>query len=82
MRMDACLDTLSDKLHQVNTHVGCIARRQAAIGGFMLIPLHLHQLQRMRVMMALVVMMLMRTMMLTRPVMMICLLDVLTLCHS
>ena len=32
--MDACLDTLSDKLHQVNTHVGCIARRQAAMGGF------------------------------------------------
>ena len=32
--MDACLDTLSDKLHQVNTHVGCIARRHAAIGGF------------------------------------------------
>ena len=34
MRMDACLDTLSDELCQVNTHVGCIARQQAAMGGF------------------------------------------------
>ena len=34
VRMDACLNTLSDKLHQVNAHVGCIAQRQAAIGGF------------------------------------------------
>ena len=34
MRMDACLDTLSDELCQVNTRVGCIARRQAAMGGF------------------------------------------------
>ena len=32
--MDARLDTLSDELCQVNTHVGCIARRQAAMGGF------------------------------------------------
>ena len=34
VRMDACLDTLSDELCQVNTRVGCIARRQASIGGF------------------------------------------------
>ena len=34
MRMDARLDTLSDELCQVNTHVGRIARRQAAMGGF------------------------------------------------
>ena len=32
--MDACLDTLSDELCQVNTHVGCIARRQGCLGGF------------------------------------------------
>ena len=33
-RMDACLDTLSDKLRQVNTRVGRIAREQARLGGF------------------------------------------------
>ena len=32
-RMDACLDTLSDELCQVNTRVGCIARQQAHLGG-------------------------------------------------
>ena len=32
--MDACLDTLSDELCQVNTRVGRIARQQTAIGGF------------------------------------------------
>ena len=32
--MDACLDTLSDELYQVNTRVGHIARRQARLGGF------------------------------------------------
>ena len=32
--MDAHLDTLSDKLCQVNTRVGCIARQQAWLGGF------------------------------------------------
>ena len=41
-----------------------------------LILLHLHQFQRMRVMM------LMRTIVLARPVMMRYLLDLLTLCHS
>ena len=34
MRMDACLDILSDELCQVNTRVGCIARQQAVMGGF------------------------------------------------
>ena len=34
VRMDARLDTLSDKLCQVNIHVGHITRRQAAMGGF------------------------------------------------
>ena len=34
MHMDASLDTLNDELCQVNTRVGHIARRQAAIGGF------------------------------------------------
>ena len=33
-RMDACLDTLSKELYQVNVRVGHIARRQAAMGGF------------------------------------------------
>ena len=32
--MDACFDTLNDELCPVNTRVGCIARRQAAMGGF------------------------------------------------
>ena len=36
--MDACHDTLSDKLCQVNTRVGHIARRQAHLGGFMASP--------------------------------------------
>ena len=33
-RMDACLDTLSMELYQVNIRVGRIARRQASMGGF------------------------------------------------
>ena len=32
--MDACLDTLSAELYQVNIRVGCIARWQAVMGGF------------------------------------------------
>ena len=32
--MDACLDTLSTELYQVNVHVSRIARRQASMGGF------------------------------------------------
>ena len=32
--MDASLDTLITELYQVNTHVGCIARWQACLGGF------------------------------------------------
>ena len=32
--MDACLDTLSDGLCQVNTRVGHIAWRQAKMGGY------------------------------------------------
>ena len=32
--MDARLDTLSDELCQVNTHVGRIARQQACLGDF------------------------------------------------
>ena len=34
VRMDARLDTLSDELCQVNTHVGRIARQQFVMGGF------------------------------------------------
>ena len=33
-RMDACLDTLSTELYQVNVRVGRITRRQATMGGF------------------------------------------------
>ena len=33
-RMDACLDTLSTELYQVNIRVGRIARRQTTMGGF------------------------------------------------
>ena len=36
--MNACLDTLSTKLYQVNTRVSCIAQRQACIGGFTMSP--------------------------------------------
>ena len=36
--MDACLDTLSDELCQVNTRVGRIARQQARLGGFVQSP--------------------------------------------
>ena len=32
--MDACLDTLSTELYQVNVRVGRIARRQATMDGF------------------------------------------------
>ena len=32
--MDAHLDTPTGEFCQVNTHVGCIARRQAYLGGF------------------------------------------------
>ena len=37
-RMDARLDTLSDELCQVNTYIGCIARWQACLGGFVASP--------------------------------------------
>ena len=33
-RIDVCLDTLFTELYQVNVRVGCIARRQATIGGY------------------------------------------------
>ena len=36
VRMDAYLDTLSDELCQVNTHVGCITQRQAVMGGYIM----------------------------------------------
>ena len=36
--MDACLDTLSDELCQVNTYVNHIARRQARLGSFVTSP--------------------------------------------
>ena len=37
-RMDARLDTLSDELCRVNTHVSHITRRQARLGGFVEYP--------------------------------------------
>ena len=37
-RMDARLDTLTDELSQVTTHVGRIAQRQARLGGFVASP--------------------------------------------
>ena len=80
--MDARLDTLSDKLCQVNTRVGRIARQQAVIGGFTAYTSPSPPASEMRVMMALAVMMLMRMMVLACPMMMKCLLDLLTLCHS
>ena len=36
--MDACLDTLSMELYQVNVRVGSIARRQVTMDGFALEP--------------------------------------------
>ena len=33
-RLDACLDTLSVDLCQMNTHVGFIAQHQAEMGGY------------------------------------------------
>ena len=33
-----CLDTFTTELYQVNTHVGCIAQRQAHLGGFITSP--------------------------------------------
>ena len=36
--MDACLDTFTSELYQVNTHVGHIARWQARLGGFVASP--------------------------------------------
>ena len=36
--MDACLDTLSDELCQMNTRVDRIARQQARLGGFVKSP--------------------------------------------
>ena len=37
-RMDACLDPFTTKIYQVNTHVSCIARQQAHLGGFIASP--------------------------------------------
>ena len=34
VHMDACLDTLSDKLCQVNTRAGLITQQQAVMGGY------------------------------------------------
>ena len=37
-RVDACLNTFSDELFQVNTRVSRIARWQARLGGFGVTP--------------------------------------------
>ena len=36
--MDACLDSLTDKMSQVTTRMGHIARCQACLGGFVASP--------------------------------------------
>ena len=64
-RMDARLDTLSDELCQVNTHVGRIASQQACLVVSSLLHLHLQRLKQMRM-----AMMVMRMRMLALPVMM------------
>ena len=65
-RMNALLDTLSDELCQVNTHVDRITRWLARLGGFVESPSPSPEASR--------------SMMMTP--MMRCLLDTLTLCHS
>ena len=82
-RMDACLDTLSTELFQVNTYVGRIARRQAHLGGFVESPSPPPTASETSedndnsndVMM-------MRMEMLALSALTRCLLDTLTLCHS
>ena len=73
-RLETLLETLSDELCQVNTRVGCIARRQARLGGFIESPSpppnasdddNDDEIG-----------------MLVHPAMTGCLLDTLTLCHS
>ena len=74
--MDARLDTLSTELYQVNVRVGCIARRQATMGGYDLEasppppPLVAFESRTMLMMMEMLVL----------PIR--CLLDTLTLCHK
>ena len=63
--MDAHLDTLTDELCQVNTHVGRIASQQACLVVSSLLHLHLQRLKQMRM-----AMMVMRMRMLALPVMM------------
>ena len=44
--IDARLDTLSDKLYQVNTRVSRITRQQAHLGGFMVFCQRISQLHK------------------------------------
>ena len=82
--MDACLDTLTTELYQVNVLVGCIARQQAIMGGFApeaspppsLVALIL------RMMMMVMPMMLLMIMMEMLALSMRCLPDTFTLCLS
>ena len=80
VHMDACLDTLSDKLCQANTRVGLITQQQAVMGGYTMAS-SLSRHLRIRVM-APVVLMMLRMMMMARLVMMRCLLDLLALCNT
>ena len=81
--MDACLDTLSDELCQVNTHVGHIARRQAVMGGFDASLPPTLEAYGMRMMIMILLLPMIRMMeMLAFSVLTRCLLDTLTLCHS
>ena len=76
MHIDAHLNTLSDELCQVNTRVGRIARRRASMGGFTIAsspstPASEDKSDDGS-----------SNEVLARPLMMRCLLDILTLCHS
>ncbi|KAL0006511.1 hypothetical protein SO802_014072 [Lithocarpus litseifolius] len=88
--MDARLDTLSTELYQVNVHVGRIARWQTVMGGFASEasppPPPVASESRLRMMMMMMMMtmtmMLLMMMMEMLALLMRCLLDTLTLCHS
>ena len=80
--MDACLDTLSDELCQLDTHVGRIAQWQARLGGFIESPSPSLKAFEDKDDDGDLMMMAMRMIMLARPVMMRCLFDILALCHS
>ena len=84
--MDACLDTLSTELYQLNIRVGPIAGQQATMGGFApkatLSHLPWLLILRTRMMVMVMTMMLQMMMMEMLALPMRCLLDTLILCNS